>query len=179
MGMRCFSYPLLVLELIMEIQNLTINSDSLNIDDLLRNWYWLCDSSELDIVMITKLGDAFLIAPQSGEIFFLDTLDGELEIIADSVAEFRELLADQEFVIDYFSLELLAPVLPLSMSENTVYSFKKPPVLGGELDSANLVLFDVQTHFDDMGQLWDEITQQFDEEELALDENLTPPANQT
>ena len=55
------------------------------------------------------------------------------------------------------------------MPENTVYSFKKPPVLGGEVSSENLELFDVQTHFDDMGELWDEITKQYDDEELALD----------
>lgn len=153
----------------MEIQNLTINSEEYKADDLLRNWYWLCDSEQLEIVMITKLGDAFLIAPETGEILFLDTLDGELEVIADSIEQFKTLLADNDFVIDYFSIELLAPLLHLSMPENTVYSFKKPPVLGGEMNSDNLELFDVQTHFDDMGELWDEITKQFDEDELALD----------
>lgn len=159
----------------MEIQNLTINSEKYNANDLLRSWYWLCDSEQLEIAMITKLGDAFLIAPATGEILFLDTLDGELEVIADSLDEFKTLLNDSDFVIDYFSIELLAPLLDLEMPQDTVYSFKKPPVLGGEINSANLELFDVQTHFDDMGELWDEITKEFDEEELALD--IDVPAN--
>ncbi|ETD72552.1 hypothetical protein V757_03895 [Pelistega indica] len=140
----------------MEIQNLTIPTDHLNAKDLLKEWAWLFEP-RLEIVMITKLGDAFLIEPQSGEIFFLDTLDGELESIADSIENFRQLLNDKDFVIDYFSLELLAPVIHLTMPENTVYSFKEPPVLGGELSSHNLELFDVQVHFDDMGKLWGEI----------------------
>ena len=161
----------------MEIQNLTINSENYKAEDLLRSWYWLCDSEQLEIAMITKLGDAFLIAPQTGEILFLDTLDGELEVIADSVDQFKALLNDSDFVIDYFSIELLAPILELEMPENTVYSFKKPPVLGGEVSSENLELFDVQTHFDDMGELWDEITKQYDDEELALD--IDVPAGDT
>ena len=140
----------------MEIQNLTIPSHHLKAKDLLKEWTWLFEP-RLEVVMITKLGDAFLIEPQSGEIFFLDTLDGELESIADSIEDFRQLLNDKEFVIDYFSLELLAPVIHLTMPENTVYSFKEPPVLGGELSSDNLELFDVQVHFDDMGKLWGEI----------------------
>lgn len=142
----------------MEIQDLTVPSEHLKAKELLKNWAWLFEP-RLEIVMITKLGDAFLIEPQSGEIFFLDTLDGELESIADSIADFRELLNDREFVIDYFSLELLAPLMHLSMPDNTVYSFKEPPVLGGEVSSDNLELFDIATHFDDMGRLWCEIDQ--------------------
>ncbi len=150
----------------MEIQDLTIPSEHLNAQELLKNWVWLFEP-HLEIVMLTKLGDAFLIEPSSGEIFFLDTLDGELESIADSVADFRELLNDREFVIDYFSLELLAPLMHLSMPENTVYSFKEPPVLGGEVSSDNLELFDITTHFDDMGRLWceiDQLAQEMEEE---------------
>ncbi|NEN76257.1 DUF1851 domain-containing protein [Pelistega sp. NLN82] len=142
----------------MEIQHLTIPHQHLEASQLLRNWTWLFEP-RFEIVMITKLGDAFLIEPQSGEIFFLDTLDGELESIADSVSDFRQLLADQDFVIDYFSLELLAPLIHLEMPENTVYSFKEPPVLGGALQSDNLELFDVQVHFDDMGKLWYQVDQ--------------------
>lgn len=151
----------------MEIQDLTIPSEHLEAKRLLQNWAWLFEP-RLEILMITKLGDAFLIEPSSGAIFFLDTLDGELESIADSIADFRKLLEDKDFVIDYFSLELLAPVMHLTMPENTVYSFKTPPVLGGELDSDNLELFDVITHFDDMGKLWcevDQLAQEMQDEE--------------
>ncbi|NOL49699.1 T6SS immunity protein Tdi1 domain-containing protein [Pelistega europaea] len=151
----------------MEIQDLTIPSEHIDSKRLLQNWSWLFEP-RLQVVMITKLGDAFLIEPSTGEIFFLDTLDGELESIADSVNDFRELLNDREFVIDYFSLELLAPVIHLAMPENTVYSFKKPPVLGGEVSSDNLELFDVLQHFDDMGRLWleiDQLAQEMDDEE--------------
>lgn len=142
----------------MEIQDLTVPSTHLDSKRLLQNWSWLFEP-RLEIVMITKLGDAFLIEPQTGEIFFLDTLDGELESIADSVDDFRNLLNDKEFVIDYFSLELLAPIIHLTMPENRVYSFKKPPVLGGEVNSDNLVLVEVIQHFDDMGKLWLDIDQ--------------------
>lgn len=148
----------------LNLKDLVIDTSSIDSQKLLNAWQWLIPS-ETDIAMITQTGDAFLIEKESGAILFLDTLDGELEVLADSLDSFKQLLEDESFVIDYFSCELIAPLMHHQLPPNTVYSFKTPPVLGGEYHSDNLEIFDVEHHFTDMGLLWQEIGKiQIDEE---------------
>ncbi|MFV9473284.1 T6SS immunity protein Tdi1 domain-containing protein [Advenella sp. RU8] len=140
----------------LNIKDLVIDTSAIDSEKLLKAWDWLIPF-ETEIVMITQTGDAFLIEKDNGSILFLDTLDGELEVLADSLESFQQLLQDEAFVIDYFSCELIAPLLHHQLPPNTVYSFKTPPVLGGEYHSNNLEIFDVEHHFSDMGLLWQEI----------------------
>ena len=140
----------------LNIKDLVIDTSAIDSEKLLKAWDWPIPF-ETEIVMITQTGDAFLIEKDNGSILFLDTLDGELEVLADSLESFQQLLQDEAFVIDYFSCELIAPLLHHQLPPNTVYSFKTPPVLGGEYHSNNLEIFDVEHHFSDMGLLWQEI----------------------
>lgn len=140
----------------LNIKDLIIDTSTIDSKKLLKAWNWLIPF-ETEIAMITQTGDAFLIEKDNGSILFLDTLDGELEVLADSLESFKQLLEDEEFVIDYFSCELIAPLLHHQLPPNTIYGFKTPPVLGGEYHSDNLEIFDVEHHFSDMGMLWEEI----------------------
>ncbi|NLY65778.1 MAG: DUF1851 domain-containing protein [Alcaligenaceae bacterium] len=142
----------------MNLKDLVIDSTNLDSQKLLQAWQWLVPAN-MEIAMITQVGDAILLDQDNGSLLFLDTLDGELEMLADSLDAFQKLLGDEEFVIDYFSCELIAPLMHHQLPANTVYSFKTPPVLGGEYHSDNLEIFDVYHHFNDMGMLWEEISQ--------------------
>lgn len=140
----------------LNIKDLVIDTSTIDSKKLLKAWEWLIPF-ETEIIMITQTGDAFLIEKDNGAILFLDTLDGEFEVLADSLESFQQLLEDEAFVIDYFSCELIAPLLHHQLPPNTVYGLKTPPVLGGQYHSDNLEIFDVEHHFSDMGMLWEEI----------------------
>ena len=140
----------------LNIKDLVIDTSTIDSKKLLKAWEWLIPF-ETEIIMITQTGDAFLIEKDNGAILFLDTLDGELEVLADSLESFQQLLEDEAFVIDYFSCELIAPLLHHQLPPNTVYGLETPPVLGGQYHSDNLEIFDVEHHFSDMGMLWEEI----------------------
>lgn len=142
----------------MNLNDLTIATDTLDPSRLLKNWQWLLPA-EVEILLVTKTADCFVLEPQSGHILFLDTTDGELEQIATDFEQFRTVLGDPDFITDYFSLVLLAPVLEAPMPDNAIFALPTPPVLGGSTDTDELTLVDIYQYFEQMGTLWEKLSQ--------------------
>ena len=142
----------------MNLNDLTIATENLNQPRLLNNWQWLLPS-QVEILLVTKTADCFVMEPETGHILFLDTTDGELEQIATDFDEFRTVLGDPEFITDYFSLLLLAPLLETPLPENAVLALATPPVLGGSFETDELAPVDIYQYFDEMGALWEKLSQ--------------------
>lgn len=142
----------------MNLNDLTIATDQLDQTRLLNHWQWLLPD-QVEILLVTKTADCFVLQPETGHILFLDTNDGELEPIASDFDEFRTVLADPEFITDYFSLELIAPLLATPLPENAIFALATPPVLGGSFETDELTLVDIYQYFDKMGTLWHQLSQ--------------------
>jgi len=140
------------------LNDLTIATDNLDQPRLLNHWQWLLPD-QVEVLLVTKTADCFLLEPETGHILFLDTNDGELEHIASDFDEFRSVLADPEFITDYFSLLLMAPLLETPLPENAVFALATPPVLGGSFETDELTLVDIYQYFDEMGALWQKLSQ--------------------
>lgn len=152
------------------ISDITVDHGEFTTADLLKAWSWLVPQ-QLEVLFITIFGDAFLSDPETEEVFFLDTVDGDLEPIADNLAGFTALVADnRDFVSDYFSTipwlrykdEILAgEAMPAGM----IFNYITPFALGGETELENIALFPIQEHFDMSGEFWEKL--QSLEKELA------------
>src|SRR5215216_6541734 len=89
------------------LDDLTINISNINQSELVENWLWLIPGFN-QILLISKMGDMFLSA-NNGNIYWLATDDGSLTKIANSKAEFEEMLTDEANIDNRF--------LPLLISE--------------------------------------------------------------
>jgi len=154
------------------ISDITVDHSSVSKAELLKAWNWLVPE-ELELIFVTVFGDAFLINPENTEVFFLDTVDGDLEPISENLEAFTELLADNsEFIRDYFSI---APWIlhkdeildGQPMPKGMVFNYLTPFALGGEAELDNIALFPLQEHFDMSGEFWDKM--QTLEKEVAKD----------
>src|SRR5262245_22710077 len=116
----------------MTLDDLTVNFRHLDRAEVLSDWRWLI-GTKLPI-LITAAGDAFVQDVEDDSVHFLDIASGELKRIADSPDEFRPLLEDREFVMGHFSVQLIADLRQQgrTLAPGQLYSFKKPPVLGGQ-----------------------------------------------
>jgi hypothetical protein len=126
---------------------------------LLEDWRWLIGANNRPVV-ITTMGDAFVLDEKTGVVSFVDTLEGKLKPIANSLdAFYRRLNEDQAFVNEYFSTQLLqeARARGLKVSAHQVYSFKHPPVLGGAQTAENLEASDLAVHFSLLGQIFQQV----------------------
>lgn len=144
----------------MTIKDLTVNFSHLDQETLLSDWNWLLTETRLPIC-ITVAGDAFVQDTVTGAVSFLDTTGGTLEKVAADSAGFEALLTNREFVMKHFAVELVAPFLRAGQRPpaGQVFSFKKPPVLGGEYSQANLETTDMEVHFGMLGQIWEQVAQ--------------------
>ena len=142
----------------MTLDDLSVNFEHLDSATLLQDWHWLLDAEMLP-VLVTLSGDVFVQDSRDGSVHFLDTVEGQLDCVADSGDEFSELLKDQEFVMERFAVHLIAPLVKAGKAptDGRVFSFKHPPALGGDYDRDNLDMTDIEVHFSLTGQTFEQI----------------------
>jgi hypothetical protein len=83
-----------------------------------------------------------------GTIHLLHTAAGSCSLVAHDADEFRSHLAGSAWVTDHLAAPVVADFLTndLRLEPGQIYSWKLPPVLGGEYELANAEASDVAVH---------------------------------
>jgi Domain of unknown function (DUF1851) len=123
-------------------------------DHVLDDWRWLT-GSPLQLWHVTKAGDALLRDPTDGSIHFLDVIAGSVERIAEGDSDFESAVATPENAERWLMPDIVNGQAALGMrpERDECLSFKKPPVLGGQLEPDNFETCDVLVHFSIAGQI--------------------------
>jgi hypothetical protein len=136
------------------LDDLTVGIRHLDRASLLREWHWLIGPNRIP-VLVTALGNVFVLDGGDGAVHVLDVGPGTLQQVATSADEFRARLRNKDFVIEHF-----APIIVMRMRERgkmlqqgQLYGFRTPPPLGGEYSADNLEPTDIEVHFSTLGQL--------------------------
>lgn len=142
----------------MTLDDLTVNFRHLDRAELLSDWRWLIGTTKLPI-LVTAAGDAFVQDTEDNSIHFLDIAAGALKQVAESPDEFGGLLDDRDFVIGHFSVELIADLRQQGqlLAPGQLYSFKKPPPLGGQYTLDNFESTSIEVHFSLLGQIHEQV----------------------
>lgn len=84
---------------------------------------------------------------------------GTLERLASSRDEYADLLDVGDNANDWLMIPLVDQCVQagLSLTENQCYSFKTPPILGGEYEVANTEICDLSVHYSLFGQIHSQI----------------------
>jgi type VI secretion system (T6SS) immunity protein Tdi1 len=140
------------------LDDLTVNFKHLDRECLLSDWRWLTGPQRLPIPL-TASGDAFLQDKNDSSIYVLDVATAEFKRVADTPAEFQALLADRTFVMNRFAVAMIADLRRSGrvLAPGQIYSFKKPPVLGGEYVLENIEATDIGVHFSIAGQIHERV----------------------
>lgn len=143
----------------MTLTDLTVNFSHLNRDSLLSDWEWLLGREYLPI-LLSASGDAFVQNINNGQIWWLDSGGGEFTQVAESAEDFRRLLADKEFVSNYFAVQMVGDLIQSAkpLSHNQIYSLTKPWLLGGEYRIDNIEPTDIEVHFSLTGQVAQQVS---------------------
>jgi hypothetical protein len=142
----------------MTLNDITINIQNFDRESLLSDWSWLIGENKLP-VLATAMGDVFVQDVNSSVVSFLCTAQGILTDIASSGEEFQNLLAQKEFILEYIPVQVIGELRASgnNLEPNKVYSFKKPPVLGGEFSLDNLEQTDFCVHLSFAGQIFNKL----------------------
>ena len=128
------------------------------IEQLLDDWRWLLPD-DVELVVITKAGDAFVRRLADGAILWLNVIDGSIEQVSASLDEFQAAITDEQYVQAWFMPDVVQGQAQLGMDpgENQCLSFKQPPVLGGQIDPDNIEVIDIAVHFSIAGQIHQQV----------------------
>ena len=121
--------------------------------DLLRDWQWLLGEA-MQLLIVSALGDMFL-ADADGQVFWLDTGAGQLHQIAATVDEFQQLRQQRDHADQWFIPQLVGDLISsgVLLSPGQCYSYKIPPILGGQIEPANFEPTELSVHFSVLGQI--------------------------
>ncbi|MFK7933255.1 MAG: T6SS immunity protein Tdi1 domain-containing protein [Saprospiraceae bacterium] len=137
--------------------HLFLSKSKYNPTDLLIPFEWLLNN-QFELLEVSLLGDAFL-QNEKEEIYWLATDSGELQKIANSKQEFYYSLEKSEQQEEWLMISFIQELkqAKIQRAANEVYSYKVPPVLGGEYDITNIQVTNVDVHFYLLGQIFEQI----------------------
>ena len=136
------------------LNDLTVSFTHLPREALLQDWAWLIGTRRFPI-LVTALGDAFVEDADDGSVHLLSAGAGTISKVSDDVSSFRRLLTDRAFVQDNFVPGVVAKLRDSgrSLGRGQLYSYRVPPVLGGQYSADNLEPTDIGVHFSLLGQI--------------------------
>jgi hypothetical protein len=143
--------------MVFTLEEMTKDIDKVDFDDILSSWQW-CLADMSGIVMITCVGDLFLQG-KDGAIYWLQTDCGDLTKIAESLEEFNKFLDDEDKLDNWLLPSLVEKLIKANkiLKGNEVYSYIKPPVIGGEYSVDNILPTEMNAHFFFSGQIFKQL----------------------
>jgi hypothetical protein len=142
------------MQLMLTLDDLTVDFSHLKRARLLDDWRWLIGYDKMP-VLITASGDAFLQDQSDRTVHFLNVCGGAISKVAETPDEFKSLLQQKSFWADHLASDMVLSLRSsgLCLKPGQIYSFKVPPVLGGEGSLENVEASDISVHFSIAGQL--------------------------
>jgi hypothetical protein len=136
-----------------DLDDLTVKFKEEDSDKLTKEWTWLV-GTEKKVLLVSAIGDMF-IADKAGKIYWLDIGSGDLNLIAETIQEFKDKLRNIEQVNEWFMIDLTTELKNSDKKLNggQVYSYKKLPIIGGDYTVGNFAPLDIEEHFGYTGHL--------------------------
>jgi len=140
-----------------DINDLIKDITKIDTKDMLSEWKWLLDNQK-EILLVSSMGDMFLLSNDNA-VYWLDTGMAELTFVAETVEEFQTLLNNEETINNWLLPGLVIQLVEagVTLSEDQVYSFKIPPILGGDFSINNFEPTNMSVHFSILGQIHKQI----------------------
>jgi hypothetical protein len=132
--------------------------EGLSSEELLEDWAWLLGKT-FTLIALNNFADMFL-RNEAGEIYFLSLATGQLNRLAESTAEFQRLSADQVNQEEWFLLKLLTELerAGMKIANGQCFGFRKPPILGGEIEFSNIEISSLYPYVSLMGQIQQQVS---------------------
>ncbi|MEO5949953.1 MAG: T6SS immunity protein Tdi1 domain-containing protein [Candidatus Saccharimonadales bacterium] len=139
----------------MDYKNFLVDFSSVDLTDVYSEWMWLIDVSDLSRPLgMTSFGDLFF-QKDNYEVYFLDTLEGTVELFAESQEEMIAKLSVQENLDNYMMTALVTTLREknIKLKINELYIFNVHPIIGGEAVSSNVSVVTMRVALSLIGQL--------------------------
>ncbi len=124
---------------------------------LLSGWTWLIPP-EFSVWLMNRFGDLFLVLPD-GSVSMLDVGAGTFTKMAKDRDDFTKKIDEDDNADDWLMIPLVNQLVAagLRLGPGECYSYKQPPVLGGDYTVENSAILPIAEHFGFYGSIHDQI----------------------
>jgi hypothetical protein len=141
----------------MSIHDYLIDHRGLDWPSLFAEWTWLVPK-QFTVWLMNRFGDLFLVF-DDGSVHMLDVGGGSLEQVANTRDDFQAKVDEDENANVWFMIPLVDQLLAAGMTlkKGECYSYKQPPVLGGDYTVENTCVLPIAEHYGAHGSIHNQI----------------------
>jgi hypothetical protein len=141
----------------MSIHDYLIDHRGLDWPSLFAEWTWLVPK-QFTVWLMNRFGDLFLVF-DDGSVHMLDVGGGSLEQVANTRDDFQAKVDEDENANVWFMIPLVDQLLAAGMTlkKGECYSYKQPPVLGGDYTVENTCVLPIAEHYGAYGSIQNQI----------------------
>ena len=137
----------------MKITDYLIAHESIDWRSCLEDWAWLLPDS-YTIWLVNRFGDLIIVLDDES-VHLVDVGAGTITELAKSREDFIQKIDDHGNAEQWLLISLVdsARSATLAIGDHECYSYRIPPILGGDYSVANLEVCDLSVHYSILGQI--------------------------
>jgi hypothetical protein len=141
----------------MSIHDYLIDHRGFDWPALFAEWTWLVPN-EHTVWLMNRYGDLFLVFGD-GSVHMLDVGAGTLKKVAKDREDFSTKVDEDDNASDWFMIPLVDKLVEanLTLKAGQCYSYKVPPVLGGDYTVENTSILSIAEHYHVYGSIHQQI----------------------
>jgi hypothetical protein len=139
---------------LMNIQDYLIDQHGKDWSEFLSGWSDLLPSS-FTLWLVNRFGDVFTVF-EDGSVHMLDVGTGVIERAADNRDHFTTRLDENDNAGNWLMIRLVDQCVAtgLKLEHNQCYSYKVPPILGGEYAVGNVAPMNLTAHYSFLADIY-------------------------
>jgi hypothetical protein len=139
------------------LQDYIIDHRGIDWATVLRDWARLIPTT-LTVWIMNRFGDLFLVL-DDGSVHMLDIGAGELTQVAQSRDDFANKLDEGDNANQWLMIPLIDRLVAsgLTLRDGQCYSYKRPPILGGDYTVENTLVLPIPQHYGAYAAIHDQI----------------------
>ena len=141
----------------MDVNNYLIEHRGLDWSTILSDWAWLLPES-FTVWLMNRFGDLFIVL-DDGTVQRLDVGGGTLEKVAGSRDDFCTKIDEGNNANDWLMIPLVDRLVAagITLGDGQCYSYRKPPIVGGDYTVENTAVLDIKEHFGFLGSIYEQM----------------------
>lgn len=141
----------------MSLHDYIIDHRGIDWPTLLRDWSWLLPPA-LTVWIMNRFGDLFIVL-DDGTVHMLDVGGGTLKKVAESRNDFANKLDEGDNANQWLMIPLIDRLVArgVTLREGQCYSYRQPPVLGGDYAVDNTCVLPIPEHYSAYGSIHNQI----------------------
>lgn len=124
---------------------------------LLREWTWLMPPA-FTVWIMNRFGDLFVVL-EDGGVHMLDVGAGTLTKVAENRGDFETKMDEDDNANQWLMIPLINRLVSqgIALANGQCYSYKRPPVLGGDYTVENVFVLPIAQHYGAYGSIHKQI----------------------